>query len=269
MQTNPAPSLDARSLLRELLMQTVIVVCLAIVLLVAGFVAGPASGQGLSDLMQEQTQPQAAPQRMSQLIAVPGQQADLRRLSDSVSQFSYFAVSRPAPRTYAIHDLVTIVIREDTAIDFEAELTAEKQSDVSGAIKDLPKLNLSDLLDLQISGSAVDPDIRLDVEYDRQFEGQGEYSRRETMSARVQARIVDVKPNGTVVLEARKHIASDGETASLVATGTCRVDDINGNNEVLSSQLYDLHVVKHGQGELRKSTKKGPLTKLLDVIFNF
>jgi flagellar L-ring protein precursor FlgH len=202
-------------------------------------------------------------------VAVPGQQADLRRLNPAVSDFSYFAVSRPAPRTYAIHDLVTIVIREDTSIDFEAELEAEKSSRASGAIKDLPQLRLSDLIDLQIADSAVEPDIKLDVEYDREFSGEGEYSRRETMSARVQARIIDVKPNGTVVLEARKHIASDDETATMVATGIARVDDINASNEILSSQLYDLHVVKHGTGELRKSTKKGPLTKLLDVIFNF
>ncbi|MEM9752647.1 MAG: flagellar basal body L-ring protein FlgH [Planctomycetota bacterium] len=239
--------------------------------LAAGVVlsAGAAWSQGLSDLMAESTQPQAAPQRMDTLVATPGRQADLRRLSPTVSSFSYFAVSRPAPRTYGLHDLVTIVIREDTSIDFEAELEAEKESETSGGIRELPRLNLSDLLDAQISGSAVDPDILLDVEYERAFSGEGEYSRRETMSARVQARIVDVKPNGTVVLEARKHIASDGETATMVATGTCRVDDINANNEVLSTQLYDLHVVKHGQGELRKATKKGPLTKLLDAIFNF
>ncbi|MEM7577221.1 MAG: flagellar basal body L-ring protein FlgH [Planctomycetota bacterium] len=266
--TDP-PIPDARTLLADLLFQTLAVATIAAVLIGAAIFVAPAHAQGLSDLMQDSTQSQAAPQRMTQLVAVPGQQSDLRRLSPSVSEFSYFAVSRPAPQTYAIHDLVTIVIREDTSIDFESELEAEKESETSGGIRDLPKLNLSDLLDLQISGSDVDPDILLDVEYDRSFSGEGEYSRRESMSARVQARIIDVKPNGTVVLEARKHIASDGESATMVATGIARVDDINANNEVLSSQLYDLHVVKHGQGELRKATKKGPLTKLLDVIFNF
>ncbi|MEM1446507.1 MAG: flagellar basal body L-ring protein FlgH [Planctomycetota bacterium] len=260
---------DPRALFADLLCQTLGIILVAAALIIAALFVAPVHAQGLSDLMQQSTQPQAAPQRMNQLVAVPGQQSDLRRLSPSVSQFSYFAVSRPAPRTYAIHDLVTIVIREDTSIDFESELEAEKESEVSGGIRDLPRLNLSDLLNLQIDGSDVDPDILLDVEYDRSFSGEGEYSRRETMSARVQARIIDVKPNGTVVLEARKHIASDGETATMVATGTARVDDINANNEILSTQLYDLHVVKHGQGELRKSTKKGPLTKLLDVIFNF
>ncbi|MEM1098023.1 MAG: flagellar basal body L-ring protein FlgH [Planctomycetota bacterium] len=260
---------NPRLVVTDLFIQTLGVLAVAAALMAAAAFVAPAHAQGLSDLMQASTQPQAAPQRMDQMVAVPGQQADLRRLSPNVAEFSYFAVSRPAPRTYAIHDLVTIVIREDTSIDFEAELEAEKDSEVSGGIRDLPKLNLSDLLDLQISSSDVDPDILLDVEYDRSFSGEGEYSRRETMSARVQARIVDVKPNGTVVLEARKHIASDGETATLVATGVARVDDINANNEILSSQLYDLHVVKHGTGELRKSTKKGPLTKLLDAIFSF
>ncbi|MEM8782168.1 MAG: flagellar basal body L-ring protein FlgH [Planctomycetota bacterium] len=259
----------ARALFTDMVVETLAVATVVGVLIAAALFVVPAQGQGLSDLMQESTQPQAAPQRMSQLVAVPGQQADLRRLSPSVSHFSYFAVSRPAPRTYALHDLVTIVIREDTSVDFESELEAEKDSSTSGGIRDLPRLQLSDLVDFQIDGSDVDPDILLDVEYEREFSGEGEYSRRESMSARVQARIIDVKPNGTVVLEARKHLASDGETATMVATGTARVDDINANNEILSYQLYDLHIVKHGQGELRKATKKGPLTKLLDAIFNF
>ncbi len=226
-------------------------------------------GQGLSELMAEAQLAPAAPQRMDAMVAVPGQQSDLRRLSPAVSEFSYFAVSRPAPRTYALHDLVTVVIREDLSVDFEAEMEAEKETSTSGGIREFPRLKLSDLIDGQINGSEVDPEILLDVEYERAFSGEGEYSRRETMNAKVTARVIDVKPNGTLVLEARKHIASDEETVTLVATGTCRVDDISADNEVLSTLLYDLHIVKHHHGELRKSTKKGPLTKLLDAIFNF
>lgn len=233
------------------------------------FFAFNAENQGLSELMEQAQGGASAPQRMDAMVAVPGQQSDMRRLSPAVSEMSYFAVSRPAPRTYALHDLVTITIREDLSVDFEAEISAEKESSTTGAIKDLPKLKLSDLLQAQINDSDVTPDVKLDVEYQREFTGEGEYSRRETMTARVTARVIDVKPNGTLVLEARKHIASDDETVTLVATGTCRVDDISADNEVMSTLLYDLHIVKHHNGELRKSTKKGPLTKLLDAIFNF
>ncbi len=231
--------------------------------------ASAVSGQGLSDVVQQTYGPASAPQRQDTLVAVPGQQTDLRQLAPETQRFSYFAVSRPAPRTYAVHDLVTIVIREDLSIDFQAELSAEKESSTTGTIAEFPKLRLSDLVDAQIGDSAVDPDIELDVEYEREFEGEGDYARRETMSARITARVIDVKPNGTLVLEARKHIASDDETVTLVATGTCRVDDISADNTVFSTQLYDLHVAKHHTGELRNSTKKGPLTRLLDAVFNF
>ncbi len=219
--------------------------------------------------MTQSAGPSPAPQRQQSLVAVPGQQSDLRRLSPTTQRFSYFAVSRPAPRTYAIHDLVTIVIREDLSIDFQAKIEAEKEVSTSGAIKDLPHLRLADLLSAQVKDSEVDPDIKLDVKYEREFEGEGKYKRRETMSAKITARVIDVKPNGTLVLEARKHIASDDETVTLVATGTCRVDDITADNNVFSTQLYDLHISKQHTGELRNSTKKGPITRLLDAVFNF
>jgi flagellar L-ring protein precursor FlgH len=228
-----------------------------------------ASAQGLSDLYTQAQEQVPIITRPDPLIAAPGMQTDQRRLSPSLAAFSHTAVRRPAPRTYTLQDLVTIVIREDLSAGFEAEIEAEKESEWKGGIRDFPRIKLSDLIDTQINGSDVDPDITLDVSNERSFEGEGSYERKESMSARLTARIIDVKPNGTIVLEARKHLQSDDETVTLVVTGTCRVDDITLDNTVLSSQLYDLHVSKDHQGELRKSTKKGPLTKLMDTIFAF
>jgi len=56
---------------------------------------------------------------------------------------------------------------------------------------------------------------------------------------------------------------------TFVVTGTCSVDAIEIDNTVVSSDLYDLHISKQHTGQLRKSTKKGLLTNIMDVLFNF
>ena len=89
------------------------------------------------------------------------------------------------------------------------------------------------------------------------------------MTARIQARVIDIKPNGTLVIEARKSVTSDHEHYTLVATGTCRVDDITVDNTILSSQLADLFIDKQHHGTLKRASEKGLFTNLLDAIFNF
>ena len=236
-------------------------------LLAAGLLAASAHGQGLSEFAVAADAVAPPPTRLAPRVASPGRQTDLRAIHADVAAASWFAVSRPAPRTYGLHDLVTIIIREDLSTDFQSEVETETSSEWDAGVREFPHFNLGDLLKLRIDESAITPRIALDLEASREFEGEGSYTRRDSMSARVTARVIDVKPNGTLVLEARKHLKSDDEELTLVVTGTCRVDDITLDNQVFSTQLHDLHLSKEHHGELRRSTKKGPLTKLVDALF--
>ena len=178
------------------------------------------------------------------------------------------AVRAPEPRLFGIHDLVTIVIREDMRTDFKSSLETEKTSDYTGEISDFPSLR--DLLDGQIRPTQFNNGfVRVGIGYESEFEGEGDYSNRQSMTARIQARIIDIKPNGTLVIEARKSVTSDHEHYTLVATGTCRVDDITIDNTILSSQLADLFIDKQHHGTLKRASEKGLFTNLLDAIFNF
>lgn len=191
-------------------------------------------------------------------------------LSPSIARVSFTAVPIPKPRKYAVDDLVTIIIQESQQTSFNAKLDTEKKNNVQAAITDFPNLRLDKLLQFQLSPSAMSSGpVKLGVNYDGKFNGTGDYQRQSTMTGRITARVIDVKPNGTLVLEARKNLKSDDETLQMVLTGTCRAQDVTADNTVLSTQLYDLNLTKKHTGELRSATKKGLLSKLLDLIFNF
>ena len=197
-----------------------------------------------------------------------GRQTDTRRLNPAIAAASFMAVEAPEPRVFAVHDLVTIVIREDMRTDFRSSLETEKKSDYTGEISDFP--SLKDLLDGQVRPTQfTNGFVRVGIGYESEFEGEGDYSNRQSMTARIQARVIDVKPNGTLVIEARKSVTSDHEHYTLVATGTCRVDDITVDNTILSSQLADLFIDKQHRGTLKRASEKGLFTNLLDAIFNF
>ena len=81
--------------------------------------------------------------------------------------------------------------------------------------------------------------------------------------------VVDVKPNGTLVIQARKTIKADDEEQQFVLTGTCRVEDVVADNTVLSTQMYDLRVEKNTKGAVRGATKRSWLGEILDAISPF
>ena len=210
----------------------------------------------------------AAPQTPLRPLASDGLRPN--RLSPGIASVSLMAVHLPEPRKFALHDLVTIIVRESTDVGATSELGTEKTYDLKGSIDDFPSLQLKDLLQFQLRpSSASENPPRVGVSFEREFEGEGDYKRRDTFTSRITARIIDVKPNGTLVIEARKYIQNDDERLMMTLTGTCRKDDITADNTVLSSQLFGMRLVKQHTGELRKSTKKGVIPAVLDTIFNF
>jgi flagellar L-ring protein precursor FlgH len=259
----------------------VIVVTAIMIAAAATLAAGQSSslylrGDGVQSRQAQPGQQSASNNRYSRPLdqssqpTATGQRPAPHRLSPAIREASLSAVQVPQRRQFAVNDLVTIIIREQSETDFESSIETEKSSEHSGEIAEFPRLTLSDLADLQVKPNQFDDGTpQLDVQAEREFEGEGEYSRSEEMSGRVTARIIDVKPNGTLVLEARKFIESDEESLRITITGTCRAEDVTADNTILSTELYDLHLSKQHDGELRNSTDKGLFTKVLDFIFNF
>lgn len=185
-----------------------------------------------------------------------------------VPMLSVYVSRRPEPREFMLNDLVTIIVRESFESEMDAEKSTEKAAELSGGVNQFPRLTLSDLLNLQIpqgtAGSAL-----IDVGLERRHEGEGEYERTESMTGRVRGRIIDIKPNGMLVLEARRTVINDGEQSVLVATGNCMPEDITTDNTILSTQLENLFIDKQHSGDLRDSGEKGWLTRVIEAVFDF
>lgn len=192
------------------------------------------------------------------------------RLSPEISRMSITAVRPPERRQFETHDLITIIVRESIENESESEIETEKDFSLKGIISAFPNLRLQDLVDFQLGQTRLDDgQPQVDITLNRGFEGEGDYERKDTFTTRITARVIDIKPNGSIVLEARKFIQSDNESVNIILTGTCRKEDVTPDNTILSTQIYDLRLDKQHSGELRKAVKKGFLTKLFEFIFNF
>lgn len=227
----------------------------AILLIITAASVTVASGQS-SSLYIAQEQP---------AVVLPGEQS---ALSSAIAANSFYAVQIPEPRQYAENDLITVIIRESFKTDLKASLETQKDMKIEGEVTNF--IDLDRLLELAVRPYGFpggNPGVG--AEFNKDWQGEGDYSRSESMTGRMTARVADVKPNGTIVIEARQTMIHDKEELTIVLTGTCRAADITIDNTVLSTELYDLHLDKQHKGELKKTTKKGFITKFIDGIFGF
>lgn len=176
-------------------------------------------------------------------------------------------IPEPEIREYRAHDIVTIIIDEVSSSESSQTLETEKESTTSASINTL--VDVLQLLELRLREQAIEDLDLVDVTAEREFTGEGEYEREDRLSARIAATILEVKPNGTVVLEARKRIEKDDEIQTIVLSGVARTEDITLQNTILSSQLADLMVSARNEGEVRNAAKKGIITKFFDTLFAF
>ncbi|MCG3123703.1 MAG: Flagellar L-ring protein [Phycisphaerales bacterium] len=190
----------------------------------------------------------------------PDVQAPLREASLTYTE-------APPPRQVQINDLVTIIIDETSKQKSEQSLDTEKKYDWAAAIEKFP--SLKKLIDGELQTGNSTPVVELELGSRNKFNGDGTFERTDRFSARIQAKVIDVKPNGVLVLEARKSVATGEEKQTIILSGSCRKEDVTDANTVLSSQLADLDIVTKQEGEVKDASTKGLIPKVLEAIFNF
>ncbi len=179
---------------------------------------------------------------------------------------SPIAVEVPPPRKMQVHDLVTVIVREDKKSTSDSKLESEKQWQIDAELKKWFRLDLHDRLVPQTFPNGTPG---FDFEFNNKYDGEGKVDRSDTLTLRITATVIDVRPNGTLVLEARKRIKNDEDVQVMTLTGTCRTEDVTAQNTVLSTQLADAEVVTEHTGPARDAARRGWLMKAVDLLRPF
>jgi len=101
---------------------------------------------------------------------------------------------------------------------------------------------------------------------DRSFKGGGTISNAETVKARITVRVIDVLPNGNLVVEGTRSVTVADEEQKMVLTGVVRPTDIQPDNTVLSGFVADARILFHGRGTLSSNQRKGLITRFLEWV---
>lgn len=179
-----------------------------------------------------------------------------------VLRVSPIAVAAPEPRKIEVNDLITIIVRQSKSALSDSSLESEKEWEIKSELAKFLRLNPNNHL---IPQTFEEGTPGIDFNFENSYEGAGRADRRDEFTTRISATVIDVKPNGNLVLEAKNRIKMDEEEQTVTLTGTCRTVDISAQNTVLSTQLADLEIVSENTGAVRDASRRGWLMRLFDL----
>jgi len=186
------------------------------------------------------------------------------------SLVDFTAAEKPKPRTFQKNDVVFIIVAERSTTSSSSQNKSEKKQDFDVALKQFLQLGLSasGVPTVGVVGQPSKlPEIKFS--YDNSKDATASNQRSDTFTDRFAAMVVDIKPNGTMVIEAVRQITVNKEVQEYRMSGICRAEDVTGDNTVLSTQLANLNLSKQTKGDVHNAVKNGWLNNLIDKFSPF
>ncbi|MEZ6091264.1 MAG: flagellar basal body L-ring protein FlgH [Pirellulaceae bacterium] len=182
-----------------------------------------------------------------------------------LQQASWTYIPPPPVRTLKLQDIVTIRVDELARLQAEGSASSRKNSLYNALLRDWIKLRDGKLQpDLQQRG-----DPRAQGSMNSLYRADSEIESRESLSFNIAARIVDIRPNGNLVLEAHKTIFKNENVWETYLSGICRSEDVGPDNVVMSRDMLDLQIRKNDRGRMRDGYKRGWFTRWFDTLQPF
>lgn len=183
-----------------------------------------------------------------------------RRAPLTLAGTSWGYIEVQPPRELRLHDIVTVIVDEKSQLISEGEVNQRMQSNINAVLQQWMKLENGDLKPTPFNDGT--PGIQAILNSQRR--GQSELEARDGLKFSVAAEVVDIRPNGNLVLEAHKEIKNNEDVWNYSLTGIVRPQDVLPNNTVISEDLAELRIFKRETGMVRDGYRRGWLLKLID-----
>jgi flagellar L-ring protein precursor FlgH len=97
--------------------------------------------------------------------------------------------------------------------------------------------------------------------------GSGKITGSGKLSAEITAKVIEVMPNGNLIIEGRKEVTIDKEKRFIILSGIVRPEDVEFDNTVSSSKIADARIEYTGTGVISDKQSPGFLHRVFDWVY--
>jgi flagellar L-ring protein FlgH len=163
-------------------------------------------------------------------------------------------------KAFRLHDVVMIVVSESLTASTDGQVKDARASNANSGLTSLfgalkASNNLQKLLGATASSGLT---------------AQGQSTTDSSLSTTFGAEVVDVLPNGMLVVQATRQLTFSQQTQLIELRGLVRPEDVSAQNQVQSAAMTDLELEVTGKGIVNDSTyRQNPLVRFLERLLVF
>lgn len=163
-------------------------------------------------------------------------------------------------KAFRLHDVVSIVVGESLAATTDGQVKNSRASNANSALTSLfGALKPSNALQNLVGASAASS-----------LTAQGQSTTNSSLTTTFGGEVVDVLPNGMLVVQATRQLTFSQQTQLIRLRGLVRPEDVSAQNQVLSTAMTDLELEVTGKGIVNDSTyRQNPLVRFLERLLVF
>ena len=167
----------------------------------------------------------------------------------SNSQQGLFATDRRASK---VGDLLTVALSEN----FSASKSQSAKSAKNGTTSfDFPRITTADA-----------DDTLFDSKLAKSFDGSGSADQTNSLRGEISVTVTKVFSNGNMEILGQKKLTLNNGDEYIRLVGIIRPEDVDSRNIVPSSRIANAKISYTGAGDIADTSKKGWLSKLVDVV---
>jgi flagellar L-ring protein precursor FlgH len=158
------------------------------------------------------------------------------------------------------HDLISVVVSENLAASTDGTVKNSRASNASSSV--------SALLGNLHAGNALQNLVNQTSSAG--LNAQGTSATNSSLSTTIGGQVIEVLPNGMLVIEAARQVEFSQQTQTIILRGLVRPEDISQQNQVLSTAISSLELEVRGKGIINDYThRQNVLVRLLQKILIF
>ncbi|HEV2486418.1 MAG TPA: flagellar basal body L-ring protein FlgH [Terracidiphilus sp.] len=159
-----------------------------------------------------------------------------------------------------LHDVVSIVVTESLAASTDGQVKNSRATNANSGLTGLiGKLKTANALQNLVGMTAASG-----------LTAQGQSTTNSSLATTFGAEVVEVLPNGMLVVQATRQLTFSQQTQLIRLRGLIRPEDVSAQNEVQSTAMTDLELEVTGKGIVNDSTyRPNPLVRLLERLLIF
>lgn len=163
-------------------------------------------------------------------------------------------------KAFRVHDVVSVVVTESLAASTDGQVknsrSSNAASNISALFGALKSSNALQNLIGQTSSSGLT--------------AQGQSTTNSSLVTTFGAEVMDVLPNGMLVVQATRQLTFSQQTQLIRLRGLVRPEDVSAQNQILSTAMTDLELEVTGKGIVNDSTyRQNPLVRFLERMLVF